>query len=178
MPLPDGGLLDRLVEESIHRMVRDALDTLGWFDDTETEGGSRRGYTRHVELIPEPLPAAATVEPNTAVLDLETIDDDDYECGNAQPTSRRFLGYVDFYAENRSVGGHLAGDVAAILRGDHAAAGRTSPNVAVIDWSSAGLEQLTYAIIEHVRLDRGRNPTSSWTGLFYSVQFEVIVDND
>lgn len=178
MPLPDGGLLDRLVEESIHRMLRDALTTLLWFEATESEGGTRRGYTQRVQLLPEPLAKDKQIPPNTAVLDMDDIDDDGYEMGNGVATSRRYLGYVDFYGENRSVGGQFAGDASAILRGDFPSIGRDAPRVDVVDWSLATPDSVTFCAIENVRTLRSRGTSSTWDGLIWSIQFEALVDND
>jgi hypothetical protein len=102
------GLRDRLLKDSFFALVQQALSVLGWLDP----GRQHRPLT----LTSEPNHWDVPVTPNTVTVDFTGSSVSEWEVGS-RLTSDLHIGYVEIYAENDSLGTHLANDLRDWLRG-------------------------------------------------------------
>jgi hypothetical protein len=103
-----GGVRHRLVHDSVHAQVAQALNLLGWLDQGR--------YHKPINLVDKPTHWNVPVRPNTVALDFVGSDHFEAELGS-RLTSEVIVSYVDVYAENDSLGAHLSGDIRDWLRG-------------------------------------------------------------
>lgn len=160
-----GGLRRRFIHDSIEKMLRDSLTALGWFN----------AGRQHAPLSISPKPAKwdDPIDFNTLSVDIAANADTDAEMGSNLTEDRRTV-WIDFYAENESLGEHVCGDIADICRGKMASAGRTRPNLDVLDFRVSSPPHLFYCEIENVVEDRARNFPHPWQQFWYVVRFELI----
>lgn len=172
MSFIEGGLLERFIEESVYRLIVDALDDLGWFDTGR----------QHEPIVPraEPYALDETIEKNALVIELELTEDEEFETGQAAAIEDGIDAYVDFYAENTSLGRHLAGDVRGILRGKMPSIGRLTNTFEIIDWSLATPTPIAgaYGIFEDITTARASVFSRPWKNTLFSTKFRVIVSTD
>lgn len=173
-----GGLRDRLIEESLHRMLKGALTQLGWL----THSNDRLD----VSYEPEPLPADEAVVPNLVNVVIEGIDpEEEQELGSTLSDDTHLL-YVDVYAESEAVGKQLAGDIRCILEGKMPNVGRTWPVLTVYDFTGVDYTMATpdspvelfAVIIERVRQDKAHRAGETWQRHLYSVTAELHDERD
>jgi hypothetical protein len=103
-----GGIRDRLLKDSFHAQIELALNVLGWRDPGRAH--------RPINLIERPEHWDVPVAPNTVTVDFTGSDVDEWEVGSLM-TSDVHVGFVEIFAENDSVGTHLANDLRDWLRG-------------------------------------------------------------
>lgn len=163
-----GGVRSRLIRQSLIEMLTEALTELGWFDADNTL------------LSPEnPLRFAADALEWDEEIPLNTISlaDEDLFLSEAELgsnlTEERWTYVVDVYAENKSVGIHLANDIKTILDGRMPSIGRGEPHCMVKDYAGNG-DDLFYVDIENVTLDRATGWSKVWQKNWYFVSFDVI----
>lgn len=102
------GMRDRLLKDSFFALVQQGLGTLGWFD-----AGRQH---RPVNLVDKPAHWDVPVAPNTVAVDFTGSTVEAWEVGSFL-TSDLHIGYVEIYAENDSLGTHIANDMRDWLRG-------------------------------------------------------------
>lgn len=182
MTLPEGGYFDRCVEYSAFTWVHDGLEARRWFlPGVDQAGGVRQHKT--VRMLPRPWDEKdangmpAPIPPNLLVMEVDSITDDEFELGS-NATERTYTGYVEFYADDTSIGRHLSGDVHNMLLGKMASIGRGHPTIPIVDPGEATPEQITYAEVTGVNTERGTVTSRVWNGLLYSTQFQLVVAVD
>lgn len=168
MPGPIGGLRDRLIHESLYRLVRDALlDNLGW-------GAPGRAHLP-LNVVRTPVDPHTDVPLNTMTVTPEDIAGEPYELGShASVDTHPF--WVDFYGENEDVAGQVIGDVREILRGK--IAGRTAPVLDVYDFDLATPVVLFSCVLEDVRTHRAHEVTRAHEQHWRAVSVDVVDEVD
>lgn len=167
MPL-EGGLIDRLVEDAAHAMYADALTTLGWFASHPSR--------QPVLFTTEPLPPGQEIKPNLLALTSDDMPPDEVELGSDLAEYAHTF-YLDIYAEDDSVGKHLAGDCRSIAEGKMPSAGRTTRALPV--WAPGADpdvdEPAFVALIEDIVMERVyRETPRSWERHWWTVRFDVV----
>lgn len=160
-----GGLRARLIRDSVYRAVYDALADLGWF----TPETSRAD----VAFPEEPVDINEPVSFNTIGLGDEDTDADPAELGS-NLTIFTWPMFLDVYGENDSLSLHLVNDLAAILAGRLPSIGRSSPTVAVLDWTLATPTQIFVVDVEMVRTHRAHDFPQPWLRHWRSCSFRIV----
>jgi hypothetical protein len=160
-----GGLRQQLSRESIYRELHRALSELGWFDSGR----------RHKQIT---FPGVTETNENEIPINRIALSDEDmvefdYELGsNAVETSWTF--WVDFYAENESLGKHVIGDVRDILAGRMSSIDRIAPQITVLDWRQATPTEIFRVELEDFVVDRAKDFPKPYQKFWYACRFTVI----
>lgn len=161
-----GGLRARLIRDSVFRMIRDSLDSLNWLDPAPLTH-------KPITMKAADVPMNEEIAPNTIALADEDTSESEYELGSNM-SEHRWTFYVDFYAENDTIGLHLINDVKAILGGRMPSIGRRSPSCDIYDYTQATPPRIFTVEIEDILLDRGHDFPQPWLRYWYSCRFEVV----
>lgn len=158
MAVPTGGLRDRFIHESLFQSLKAELTTLGWF-------GTGREHSPII-MVDEFPDDNAEVAFNTLVFSMGDSGGEDSEIG-ANSEDWEGVMFVDFFAENDSLGRHVRGDVYEFFRTN-----RMQP---VYDYSAA-LNPKVFEVevqgdIEMRKPDRAVN---KWQKHWYVVSFTVV----
>lgn len=105
--MPDGGLRDRLIHESILQNIVTHLTSLGWFD----VGRQHQPIT----VIDEYPDETGEVAYNTLAITMGDAGGITTELGNTAE-DHEIIMFVDFFAESDSLGRHVIGDIYKYLR--------------------------------------------------------------
>jgi hypothetical protein len=146
-------------------MVNDSLTILGWFD-------VGRKHTA-ITFIDSPVGNQTEIPLNTLALSDEDEIEHDDELGS-QLAEHRWQFYIDFYAENNSVGLHLSRDVRDIVAGRFGSIGRNAPIVHVYDYTMATPAAIFTVEIENVVRDRAHDFPKKHLQHWYAVRFEIV----
>lgn len=160
-----GGIRQRLIRDSIYYMLYDALEQRGWFD------AGRRHMP--ISFTGDITPQDEEIVFNTITLSLEDTDDSEAELGSTMVETTTTL-YVDFFAENDSVGTELIHDVRDILAGRMSSVGRSSATVQVIDYRLATPVAAFSIDLERVSVTRAQGFPRPWQKHWYACRFEVL----
>lgn len=159
-----GGLRQRLIRESIYRELYRALQARGWF----ATGRKHKTIT---------FPGVTETNENEIPLNrLALVDEDmvefEYEMGsNAVQTSWTF--WVDFYAENESLGKDVINDVRDILAGRMSSIDRAAPIIQVYDYTLATPAPIFKVEIEDIVVDRAKDFPKPYQKFWYACRFTV-----
>ena len=160
-----GGLRARLVHDSIHAMLRAALDNLGWFTASPSHAP--------ITFLSEPLAPDVQVPFNTLALADEDDRGDEIELGS-QLQELRWQMYVDFFGENDAISLHVIRDVKDILEGRMPSIGRSRPTADVYDYTLATPVVIFTVDIEDVFTDKARDFPQPWLRHWRSCGFTVV----
>lgn len=160
-----GGILYRLISDSLIATVRQSLGDLHWFDED-------RGHLP-VTLYPEPLDASEAVEPNAVTFSMEDIINEDLEMGS-NLAEHRIMYFIDIYGENKALSLHLAGDIKDILEGRFPSIGRTDADFEVLDLANNPSDALFTCEIEEVVIDRNRFGDRPFEKFWWTVGLELV----
>lgn len=166
-----GGTRARLISDSFFYMVRQSLIDLGWFDANRQHEA--------IELVRGEVTWSEPIAINTLTISDVDIDGTDAEMGS-NLTNDRWTVFTDFYAEDDSLGTHVAGDLRDILRGKMPSIGRSRPILEVRDYTVVAdplndpAPFLFNVEIEEVILDRAHNASRAWQQHWFSVRAELI----
>lgn len=150
MSFIEGGLRDRLLFESFHAMIKDALTEIGWFQ-------SGRQH-KPINFVTTAVDLDKEIPDNTLAVSTEDLDDEPAELGSTL-TFDRVMAWVDFYAESDALGRHLQGDVRDILRGKMESIDRTDPSFMVVDMREPDPKPELFLVeIENVATVRDKRP--------------------
>lgn len=160
-----GGLRDRLLKDSFHAIVDQALSTLGWFDPDR--------YHRPINLIEKPQAWDVPVTANTVAVDFTGSEVSEWEVGS-RLTSDVHIGYVEIFAENDSLGAHLSNDMRDWLRGRLQTA-RTGVTFPIFDYRAGSTPPVIgYMDIDAVSAVRNIAATNdTWLRHWYRVRCEI-----
>lgn len=160
-----GGLRTRYIQYSFYRMLNDALADLGWFD-------SGRDHLP-INPVASDIPADQEIPRNTLAVSWGDYAYTDIELGSTL-AEHVHIGYVDFYAENDSVGSHMIHDVAAILAGRLTAIGRNGPTLQVYDYTLTTPALLFTCTLEDIVVDKAQNFPRDWQRHWWACRFSVV----
>lgn len=160
-----GGLRAQYIRESIYRMLHQSLTDLGWFDaGRKHKPLSFPGVT---ETNDNEIPI------NRIALNDEDMYDNDLEMGS-NGVVVEWTYWVDFYAQNDSLGKHVIYDIKDILGGRMSSIGRDYPNVQVYDFKMATPVPIFKVGIEDIVVDRGaRSIGKPYQKHWYACRFTV-----
>lgn len=153
MPLV-GGLRDRMVIESLGNHITEELTTLGWFD---------AGREHNPIVVTTGFPNdTAEVALNTIAYSVEEAAGRDEEMGTRAEVHETSF-FVDFFAQDDSIGWHLSGDVYSFLK--------RNPVLDVFDYATGG-DPVDFQV-ELMEVDR-RKPSravNAWQRHWFTVSF-------
>lgn len=165
MSIPVGGLRNRLIKESFYRMLRAALDDLGWLDTDE--------WFDPVTVRSTFVDDEEEIVPNVVAL----ADDDqlsaELEMGS-NLTEFRLPYFIDVYAQSAAVGQHLATDIRDILQGRFPSIGRNASNFTVMNYAQATPTDLFTCDIEEIEVNRAHNFTKEYEKYWYAIYCEIV----
>lgn len=162
-----GGLRARLIRDNTLLMLRTALTELDWLADPAP------AWRSAVELLDEPLDLDQPITPNKVSFSSDTNTPFGGELGS-NLSEFRWLHFVEVYAENESIGTHLAHDLRDILEGRMPSIDRSAPIIEVRDLRQATPGDLFVVQIEDVVLDRPTLTTQGWQRHLWSIRFATI----
>lgn len=170
-----GGWRDRLIWESCHRALHDALEDLGWFNDL----GNASKPIDPIVWSTKSLKDDEVIPPNFLVLSSEDTDGDSAEIGSSL-TEDSVEMWLDFYPVNDALGRHLMGDVRDLLRGKMPTVGFSEAGLMVVDYRPASLsdtsgEDLFWVDIEGVaEVHNAGNPATPELRTWRSVTWRIV----
>lgn len=164
MATPVGGTRARLLRDSLYYMIRDSLDDLGWFDAGQDN--------LPVTFSTEEVDGKEEIPFNTLSLSDEDFTSEYQELGS-DFSEHTWTFYLDFYAEDNSIGVHMKADLIAILEGRLPSIGRDDPSFELIDYRLATPTSFGRCEIESVLGDRARNFPKAWQRYWHVVFFQV-----
>lgn len=163
-----GGRRARLIQDSVRLQIISALSELGWFDADR----------RHAPLRYRAKPAdwAEEIARNTFSITMEDVDDSPSEMGDGTTDDLRVF-YIDFYAENDSVGYHFVGDCRDIIDGRLPSIGRTGPVFDIYDFDLATPASFVQVDVERIVTDRVESQPRPWQQHWHFVRFDILDDH-
>lgn len=159
--MPQGGLRDRLIHQSLMNNLEAELTTLGWFD-----AGREHAPIVMVDEFPNDNDEVVF---NTLAFSMGDGAGVDRELGNNDET-HELIFFVDFFAENDSVGRHLRGDVYEFFRANAA-----QP---VYDYSTDDSQFGTVEIFQDIEKRKPERAVTKWQKHWYVVSFTVVDERD
>jgi hypothetical protein len=160
-----GGLRARLIRDSFYNMIHHSLDQLGWFD-------TNRDHIP-INMVPKEVSLDEEISLNTLSVSADTASLTQWEMGSNLEENRQ-LYYVDFYAEDDSIGTHMIFDVRDILSGKMSSIGRFTNVFTVYDYTLATPVPIFDCELDNVTVSRSRNPSKTWQKFWYSIQLSVL----
>lgn len=165
MPSYAGGLRARLIGDSAYQMITTAVEALGWL-----QPGRRH---KPITFRPKPVPFDEEVPFNTLAVSQTDVSGMEAELGSLL-TDDTWTFYVDFYAEDESIGKHLIHDVRDALRGMLPSIGRSRPILPVYAYDQATPVVAFYCDIEDVIVDRANDFPKPHQRYWYVCRFDVV----
>lgn len=163
---PVGGLRHRLIWDSLYDVIKDGLTSLDWFVTSDSHAP--------IYMIAEPWENLLEVPKNTLTVTTEGTEETPAELGSMF-TEHQMTFFVDFFAENDTIGVHMINDVKDIIEGRMPSIGRTQPNFYVYDTYSAATPTALFSCeITDVQIDRGRVSRETWKSSWFACSFIVI----
>lgn len=147
-----GGLRARMIADSYRVMIAAALNDLHWFDT------GRRNAP--LTFAKRPDDWQQSIAPNTITVNPEEWVTGEAGLGN-EPFDRIRM-YIDFYAENESLGMHVAHDLRDVILGLRPDLGRTGPELTIFDTRTSPPTMFTRADLVDVRVDRATGFPQPW----------------
>ena len=161
------GIRTRLIRDSLINMVTESLRSLGWFDENRQH--------LPINVLTSEVPEGEDVPYNTLAFADDDIVTDDQELGSLF-AEHRWSWFIDFFAEDNSIGVHLIQDVRAILQGRLPSIGRSDPSFPVFDYatSATSTTKLFTCHIEDVATHRAHGFPRAYQRYWHSVSFEIL----
>lgn len=142
----EGGLRDRLIDESIFQHVKGGLAALDWFNTNRKH--------KPIDFLATSVQDDEQILPNTIVMSSEQAVTDSMEIGSNASVDG-FDVWFDLYCESDALGKQLCGDIQALVRGQMPALGFGNPVIPVYDWSKATPDLIFH--VEVVSTERQKN---------------------
>jgi hypothetical protein len=160
-----GGLRAQLIRESIYQCLHGSLSNLGWFDPGR----------RHKPIS---FPGVTETNENEIPINRIALNDEDnfgfdLEMGSTA-VETRWTYWIDFYAENDSLGKHVIYDVRDILGGRMSSIGRSDASIAVYDYTIATPAEVFKVQIEDVVVDKAHDFPKPYQKHWYACRFTVV----
>lgn len=161
-----GGLRAQYIREAVYQELYRSLEELGWFNP----GRKHKPIT---------FPGITETNDNEIPINrLALSDEDQYERPlemGSNATENQWTYWVDFYAQNDSLGKHVIYDVKDILAGRMSSIGRAHPRIQVYDYQMATPEPIFTVEIEDIVTDRGaRLIAKPYQKHWYACRFTVV----
>lgn len=160
-----GGLRARLIRESLYQTVKESLIDLDWLNPTNP--------ISPIQFVPRPQNQNEQIEINTLALSDENETGIELELGS-QLTEHRWQMYLDFFAEDDSIGLHLIRDIKDVLEGRMTFIGRYDPSFQVYDYRQATPPLIFTCQIENVSVDKAHGFLKPWLEHWYACAFTVV----
>lgn len=160
-----GGARLRLIKDNFADLIDDILSDRGWYQTNS--------WFTPVSFSDEPLSSAEKVPANSVGLSFESFTPTEFELGSSLDRIEWEF-FVDIYAEDSSVGVHLAGDLLDALKGKMASIGRTSPSFTVKDKTQSPSPPLFICDLEEIEMAKVRESEYQHEKHFYTVGGYVI----
>lgn len=156
--MPEGGLRDRLIFESLYKAIETQLDTLGWFD-----AGRQHAPITMVDEFPDENTDVAF---NTLAFSMGDAGGVPTEMGSDREDLESMF-FVDFFAESDSLGRHVRGDIYRFLK--------KNPILPVYDYSAIGDPQVfTVEIQDDIDQRKPERAVQKWQKHWYVVSFGAV----
>lgn len=170
MTIHVGGLRDRLILDSIYYLVRNGLETLGWFP-----GGAQAPADHPVTVVAEQLDWNVEIPLNTISVAAYSTSDTEWELGS-DLRQNAWAFYVDVFGANEPLGLQLSGDVRDILRGKFSALANyiTPETLQVLDYSLATPVPIFTCELRNVNRDRAVQTAHRWGNYLFSISCTVL----
>jgi hypothetical protein len=165
MTTPVGGIRYRLIKDNLEMMLRDSLDSIGWFN-------SGRKHAP-VSIIGESVNPHVEIKPNIISISTENMETTEWEMGSGLEEHRWDV-YLDIFAESNAMGLHLAGDIQDVLKGKMPSIDRDRPILDVFDIRMATPVKIFTCQLENVQMARVRNWTDPWNEHWWALLVEVV----
>lgn len=163
-----GGYRAACIRESLFLMLRAGLTDLNWFNPSNPHSP--------IALESRPRNQNEPIQINTAALGDGNDDERDTELGSTL-TEQTWLMWVDFFAENDSLGLHFIKDVRDVLRGRFTTTittpGHQGPLLAVYDFRQPTPPIAFHCEIENVATDKAHGFLKPWLEHWYSCTFTL-----
>lgn len=165
-----GGLRDRLIHDSVYHLIRNGLETLGWFP-----GGAQAPREYPVNVVAEQLDWSVEIPLNTISVAAYSTSDTEWELGT-DLRQNTWAFYVDVFGANEALGLQISGDVRDILRGKFAALSNyaTPETLAVLDYTLATPTLIFTCEVRNVNRDRAVQTTHRWGNYLFSISCVVL----
>lgn len=160
-----GGLRARFVKDSCYHMINGALTQLGWFNTS--------AYHSPITFVATQQDTTTEIPYNTLALADEGLSTQPGEIGS-NFADHTWPFYLDFFAENDTVGLHMIRDMKDVLEGRMPSIGRTTSTLDVLDWTKATPPMLFFVDIESVRVDRAHGFAEPYLRHWYSCMFDIV----
>lgn len=162
-----GGLRTRYISDSVRVGIIAALEALGWFD-----AGRRHAP---LEFAAKPEDWAEIVAPNTFSITMEDLYEDEAELGGVAVDDTHTF-FFDVFAENDSVGRHLAWDVHDIAMGKYPSIGRHSAVFDLYDFQTATPAAFHQLEVERASVQKVDGFPRPWQRFWWTVRIDVLDD--
>lgn len=153
-----GGLRDRMILESIQRLIEAELTTLGWFNPGRAHSDItlKQGFPDEKENIP----------PNTIAFSNGDGRKIGGELGSGMTEWATPL-FIDMFSDNEAVAIEVMGDIVEYLR--------LNPSLPVRDYGTVGEPIDFHMVVDTWSLEnrRSQRPTNPWQRHWRVVAFEV-----
>lgn len=162
-----GGIRSRLIKDNVYNFLKSGLTELDWF----ATGRQHQAVILH----PKASPWDEELKPNAITLSVETVSEFPAEMGSLL-AEHTWQYYVDVFAEDDSVGVHLATDIRDMLLGHITSISSSGPSIPVYDLTvqSATPIDLFSVQVDSVSMDKGREYTMPTKKFWWQIAFEVI----
>lgn len=163
-----GGLRARLIHDNLFNVLEDGLDELGWLN---TDRNHAPVTVRKTQVKRD-----ENIEPNVVCITAEDVNEMEAEMGSLL-SDNIWSYYVDVYAEDSTLGLHLATDIRDIFSGKFTTSvSRRGPDIDIYDLSvqSATPIDLFSVEISDVQLDRTRFFEKPYQEYWWVVSFSVL----
>ena len=105
-----GGSRQRLIKDNMKRQIESGLDALGWFDAGRPH--------MPVTVSADQFEPNEEIKPNAVVVVIEDFTAESMGMGQDESLEENTINaFVEIFAEDNSIGQHLAGDVYDLMRG-------------------------------------------------------------
>jgi hypothetical protein len=160
-----GGLRAQLIRESVYQCLYESLSDLGWFDVGR----------RHKPIT---FPGVTETNENEIPINRISLTDEDrfgfdLELGSTA-VETRWTYWVDFYAENDSLGKHVIYDVYDILGGRMSTIGRAHASIVVTDYSLATPVPIFKVQVEDIVVDKAHDFPKPYQKHWYACRFTIV----
>lgn len=155
-----GGLRARFLHDSLTAVLENGLAGLGWFDSGRSHQPFRFLHGPHTWSVP--------ITFNAIVVTNQTTEADEIELGsNLTANSTEIT--IDLYAQNDSLGVHVANDMRDLLRG-RLPGGAEREMLPILDYRLATPIPIGHATVLDVRLQRSTDQVpEEWSRHVFSL---------
>lgn len=160
-----GGRRQRLIKDNMKRQIEAGLDALGWFDTNRPH--------LPVSISADQFEPNEEIKPNAIVVVIEDFAAEALGIGQDDSLEEnRINAFVEIFAEDNSVGQHLAGDVYDLMRGKFT----QIDDLKGVDVLDLGVDDshLFYCWYEDIEIMRNRSWDLPFNKFWWTIAVDVI----